>query len=160
VRINEVLAAPGTDWNGDGAVNGGDEWIELYNAGAQPVDLSGWVLDDAPEGSAPYLIPVGVVIEPGAWTTLFGANTGLVLEDTGDAVRLFRADGVLVDAIAFGVLSTDTSYSLGPVGWGTDRPPSPGAANEPVTETLEMQAPALRIFPVEKKGRGWRLTPK
>jgi hypothetical protein len=161
VRINEVLAVPAdVDWNEDGTVDDGDEWVELHNTGTLTVELSGWLLDDAPEGSAPYLIPAGVVIEPGGWVTLFGADTGLVLEDAGDMVRLFDADGGLVDAVTFGALPAGASYSRGPEGWSTERPPSPGAANEPVMEALELEAPIFRIFPVEKKGRGWRLRPK
>ena len=40
VRINEILPNPlGTDT--------GTEWVEIYNAGPGPVDLTGWAIDDA-----------------------------------------------------------------------------------------------------------------
>ena len=33
VDLNEILPRPGSDWNGDGAVNNGDEFIEVENLG-------------------------------------------------------------------------------------------------------------------------------
>ncbi len=39
-----------------------EEWVELYNRGNLPVDLSGWSFDDAME----YVFPAGTVMAPGA----------------------------------------------------------------------------------------------
>jgi len=33
VVINEILPRPGSDWNGDGQINNGDEFIEVENLG-------------------------------------------------------------------------------------------------------------------------------
>src|SRR5438552_14523949 len=46
--INEILAAPGRDWNGDGVISSrDDEWVEIYNAGDAPVTLDGYRIADA-----------------------------------------------------------------------------------------------------------------
>ncbi len=96
VRINEFLPHPRYDWNGDGQANNGDEFIELINLGPQPVSLTGWKLDDGPQGSPPYILPE-TVLPPGKRLVLFATQTGISLSDQGDMVRLFTPFGFLVD---------------------------------------------------------------
>jgi hypothetical protein len=128
VRINEVLPVPAQD----GIIDELDEWIELYNPGLVAVDLSGWFLDDGEGGSGAYRIPDGAMLQPGAFLIFHGRTTGLALDDTGDAVRLLDPDGVVVDAVVFGQLAANASYSRDDVGmWYDDWPPSPGAPNQP-----------------------------
>jgi hypothetical protein len=128
VRLNEILPVPAQD----GIVDEMDEWIELYNAGLVAVDLSGWLLDDDEGGSDPYPIPEGTAILPGAFTLFYGQTTGLTLDDSGDAVRLLDPDGAVVDAVAFGELAPNASYSRDDVGtWHAHWPPSPGLPNQP-----------------------------
>jgi hypothetical protein len=130
VRINEVLPVPAQD----GVIDELDEWMELHNAGLVAVDLSGWLLDDAEGGSDAYRIPDGTMLQPGGFLILHGRTTGLALDDTGDAVRLLDPDGVVVDAVVFGQLAPNASYSRDDVGmWHDDWPPSPGAPNQPPT---------------------------
>jgi hypothetical protein len=39
IRLNEILADPGTDWNGDGTVDSKlDEWVEIVNTSVSQVD--------------------------------------------------------------------------------------------------------------------------
>jgi len=46
--LSEILAGPARDWNGDGAFDARkDEWAEIWNSGAGPVDLSPYRLADA-----------------------------------------------------------------------------------------------------------------
>jgi len=41
LRLSEILAGPARDWDGDGVFDARrDEWLELGNYGAAPVDLS------------------------------------------------------------------------------------------------------------------------
>ena len=48
IRLNEILADPGIDWNGDGNVDSKlDEWVEIVNTGASQVDLSKFRISDA-----------------------------------------------------------------------------------------------------------------
>jgi hypothetical protein len=52
---------------------------------------------------------------------------------------LLDPDGVVVDAVAFGQLAANASYSRDELGtWHSDWPPSPGAANQPPAPGSEM----------------------
>ncbi len=140
VRLNELLPAPRqVDWDGDGAATAEDEWIELYNLGTMPVDLGGWVLDDAPEGgSAPYVIPAGTWLAPGGLVVFFRSQTGLALNNNADEVRLLAPDGSLRDRFAYEHARPDAAFArvIDGVGEWTDAyPPSPGRPNRPPTPT-------------------------
>ena len=101
IVINEVLAGPVSDWNGDGTVDfKNDEWIEILNNGSDPLDLTGYFLRDI-LGEEPHLGLSGV-LDPGetavfygsdavAWQQEMGLTTsGLSLNNSGDLVQLLR----------------------------------------------------------------------
>lgn len=60
-----------------------EEWLELYNRGTEPVDLGGWVIEDA----VSYRIPDGTLLQPDAY---------LVVARDADAVR---ADWPSIDVV-------------------------------------------------------------
>ncbi len=137
VALNEVLPAPrDVDWDGDGTADAKkDEWVELHNLGAEPVDLEGWILDDMPDGGTPpYAIPAGTSLPGGGFLVLFGSATGVGLNNAGDSVRLLRADGSVADSFTYPSLSGfyDRSFGRDPDGsggWTDAHPPSPGEPN-------------------------------
>jgi hypothetical protein len=131
VYLNEVLPAPnGTDWDQDGTGNELDEWVELHNAGTTTVDLGGWLLDDAESDSSPYALPAGTILEPGAFLVLYRQETGIVLDDGGDTVRLLDPSGQVADAVTFGEVGAGASYNRSDSGdWYIALLPSPGAPN-------------------------------
>jgi hypothetical protein len=101
ILINEVLADPSSDWDGDGAIDfKGDEWIEILNNSTDPVNLSDYFLRDG-LGDDPHLQLSGV-LDPGgtavfygseavAWQTDMGMTTsGFSLNNGGDLVQLVR----------------------------------------------------------------------
>ncbi|MFZ1406225.1 MAG: lamin tail domain-containing protein, partial [Anaerolineae bacterium] len=141
ISLNEVLPAPfAIDWNGDGTADQNDEWIELYNAGASPVNLEGWQLDDlANGGTAPYTIPAGRLLGPGEFAIFFRSETGVALNNTGsEQVRLLAPGGIQVEDYWFANPDVDWSYSKvvdGGTVWTDAYPPSPGASNQPPTST-------------------------
>lgn len=99
VVINEVAWAGSND-------NSSDEWIELYNTTSQPIDLSGWYIED--DGASAYLINSGVVAPHGffliednedAVNVTADAVIGLSLANTGDSLTLNDAAGVEIDAV-------------------------------------------------------------
>lgn len=48
IVINEFLASPARDWNGDGTLSSrDDEWVEIYNPTSLPVVLDGYRVADA-----------------------------------------------------------------------------------------------------------------
>ena len=72
VKLNEVRFASGG--------NATDQFIELYNAGPSPVDMSGWRLINTRTWSAPVtlaIIPAGTTIAPRSHYLLGLANSGL-----------------------------------------------------------------------------------
>ena len=153
LRLNEVLPAPSEiDWNGDGAANTNDEWIEVYNRGSAAIDLGGWLLDDiAAGGSAPYVIPAGTLLHPGGFLVLFRDRTGVALNNDGDTVRLLGPDAAEVDTFAYAKTKSDGSFSRSTDGdgaWTDTYPPSPGQANIAPTPTPTPTAtPTSTPFP-------------
>ena len=153
LRLNEVLPAPAEiDWNGDGAANTNDEWIEVYNRGSAAIDLGGWLLDDiAAGGSAPYVIPAGTLLQPGGFLVLFRDRTGVTLNNDGDTVRLLGPDAAEVDTFTYAKAKNDRSYSRSTDGdgaWTETYPPSPGRANIAPTPTPTPTAtPTSTPFP-------------
>nr|WP_255653211.1 lamin tail domain-containing protein [Corallococcus sp. AS-1-12] len=109
VIINELLA-------NEPALPGGTahEFVELYNAGTAPVDLSGWTLWDALNPQ--HVFAAGTVLHPGRPLVIFGGTAGfpagtpdtlaassgtLALNNTSDAVQLKRPDGGVVDRVEY-----------------------------------------------------------
>jgi len=133
--INEFVPRPGTDWNNDGVVNTGDEYIELLNHGVINVVLSGYRLDDeANIGSNPYALP-NITLKPGERIVFYGSQTGLLLSDGGDGVRLLKSNGQLVDAYNYSVVEfPDQSFCRLPDNgglddWNENCYPTPGLRN-------------------------------
>lgn len=114
VALNEMLADPARDWDGDLEVNAAnDEWVEIVNTGAVPADLSELRLGD-PDRVWAYgftgSLPVGgkVVVYGStskAWQTANGLSAfGLRLSNTGDTVVLWQlaaADTTILDQFTF-----------------------------------------------------------
>ena len=143
--INEFMA------NNDAAVPGPDgdypDWIELYNGGTEPVDLSGMYLTDNLANPDKWQFPAGTVIEPKGFLVIWADNTpsprplhaSFGLNASGEAVGLFASDGeTLIDSITFGAQDDDVSFGRLPDGSSSWNylTPTPGAANrlyEPVT---------------------------
>ncbi len=64
VRLNEIMASNAStiaDEDGDF-----EDWIELYNAGSEPVDLSGWGLSDNYDNPFKWSFPQDTTIGAGA----------------------------------------------------------------------------------------------
>jgi hypothetical protein len=116
VLVNEILADPGFDWDGDGTVSSrDDEWVEIVNAGSSPVILDDYRLSDGGTsrqlrfGFSGTLLPGGIKVVFGAtsvaWESANGVSAvGLSLNNAGDDVRLWRivaADTVLVDSYSY-----------------------------------------------------------
>jgi lamin tail-like protein len=126
LRVSEFLAGPARDWDGDGAFDSrGDEWVELQNSGAVPLDLAGYRIADidstiriALSGSLP---PAGMIVVTGSqaveWQRAVGRTvSGLSLNNAGDTVRLFQIvglDTVEVDAHHYGSIEGAADRSTG-----------------------------------------------
>lgn len=138
VFINEFLPVPYQDWNHDKILDAGDEWLELYNASNHAVDLSGWKLDDAKDGSSPYKFPDGTQLDAHSFMLLFARDTSVGLNNDGDMVRLLYPDNTVADKFEYEPIETNKSYARRPDGgerWVTYCIPTPGAPNCAINTT-------------------------
>jgi hypothetical protein len=158
LTINEFLPRPGSDWNGDGKVNVEDEFIEIINIGTQPVNLEGWKLDDDEGGSNPFFLPK-IILLRGEVVVFYGSETGLILNDIGDKVRLMRPNSQIMDFYTYPtVTEPDKSWCRLPDGtgaWKSGCQPSPdrnnigpgGEGEPPLPELLpEVETPPEESF--------------
>lgn len=100
--INELMPNP----------SAGPEWIEIYNEGDQPIDLSGWSLDDAGAiGSKPYFFDNGTILESGEYLVINQDQSSIALNNTGDDVNLIDPFDRVVNMVSFGQTTVDSSYS-------------------------------------------------
>ncbi|HHY86396.1 MAG TPA: hypothetical protein GYA07_12825 [Verrucomicrobia bacterium] len=121
------------------------DWFELYNAGADPVDLSGFTLTDNLGNPNKWTIPDGVIIQPGEFLLVWADNepdqngqgphlhADFALSLGGEAIGLFAPNGLPVATVTFGPQTSDVSEGVWPDG-GINRyfmtTPTPGAPNQ------------------------------
>lgn len=149
IVINEFLPHARADYNGDGVIDSGDEFIEIINLGGAAVNLNNYRLDDQQGDSSPYTI-TGVTLQPGMRVAFFASQTGILLSNGGDSVRLFKPNGQIADAFTYVVLKElDRAWCRYPDGkfipagqsnWTFGCLPSPGRPNERAsTERIGME---------------------
>jgi hypothetical protein len=122
VSINEWMAGNGSTLP-DPADGNFEDWIELYNPDPDAVDLSGYFLSDVltNDTSLMYEFPEGTTIPANGfllvWADEEGSQNGPGIEPhanfklalDGEAIGLYGAGGVLIDAITFGQQTNDIS---------------------------------------------------
>jgi hypothetical protein len=163
IGINEFVPRPGHDWNNDGVINTDDEYIELINHGVIDVNLSGYSLDDEVNiGSSPFSLP-SITLRPGERRVFYGSETGLLLSDGGDGVRLLKPNGQLGDAYNYSVVRfPDQSYCRLPDNgglddWNQNCFPTPGlqnsqsasSVNPPTSGDAEHLCPVADTLPID-----------
>lgn len=131
--LNEFMPYPRTDWNKDGKVDSGDEYVEIMNVGKEAVNMFDWDLDDQ-EGDSNRYNMKALLLQPGAKTVLFGADTKILLGNSLDSVRLFNTSSVLVDAFSYTrTADPDIAWCRLPDGeqtWVYNCAPTPGEQNQ------------------------------
>ena len=138
VIISEVLVSAssldynGTDWNGDGVVGSeSDQFIELWNRGTQPVDVSNWILDDITDGgSGPCRLAWNTTIEANGYIVIFRSSSRIELDYwDAETVTISDASGIVIDTLSYPAEDSwwDTSYVKNTEGVITKiAPPTPG----------------------------------
>ncbi len=137
ILINEFLTATDTT----DANNTPLEWIEVYNAGPDTIDLNGYTLTDDPLAPAKWHLP-SIILSPGTylliWATgydLLGPteyHTNFRLRKAGEYLALNRPDGSPADSITYPPQRRDISYGRQPDGnreWGYFPDPTPKSSN-------------------------------
>jgi hypothetical protein len=158
VFINEWLAG-NANTLADPADGNYDDWFELFNAGPNNVDLSGYSLTDDLTNPAKWLLPSGTII--GAkqfllvWADEDTAQNGLGSPDlhanfrlslAGETIGLYAPNGAIVDQVTFGTQTNNVSQGRWPDGSAGQyvfmTNPTPRSANR------GGDSPAIRILGV------------
>ena len=98
------------------------DWIELYNKGNSPVDLSGYHLTDNLKKTTKWEIPAGTQLAANGYlifwadTTNSGFHTNFALSASGEQIGLSDKSGVLIDSVEYGVQDNALSnYGAGAI---------------------------------------------
>jgi len=126
--VNEIMADPASDWDGDGDYDyKDDEWVELYNSGPGHVDLHEYGLSDDEEFWT-YGFEEGDVLAVGEAIVIYGSESvvwqqahgyssyGFRMSNDGDVVILWQftdTDTLLVDTHTFNTYEADDDRSTG-----------------------------------------------
>jgi hypothetical protein len=139
--INEFLALNNTGIHDEAGQH--EDWLELYNAGTTPIDLSGLYLADSFESADKWPIPSGYTLAPGGYLLIWcdedpqdgPLHASFKLSGGGEEIVLFADDAhanMPIDWITFGPQTPDVSYGRRPDGaamWTTFTTPTPGGSN-------------------------------
>jgi len=136
VIINEFLPSPfGKDEE--------EEWVELYNDSDQITDISEWQLDDAENGSRPFVFPKNTLIAPKSYLVFSRKTTGIALNNEKDKVRLILSTGTVLQEVSYEKAQEGKSSARTPEGF-TWSIPTPGLANIISYNNLSNRAQTLQ----------------
>jgi hypothetical protein len=121
-----------------------DDWIEIYNAGSEAINLSGYYMSDDPDNPLQWGFP-DTAISAGGFLLIWadgdtgdeGLHANFKLSKGGEFIGLYKlseSDTVVIDTIAFDAQTTDVSYGRYPDGgslWQSFAVPTPGSLNAP-----------------------------
>jgi hypothetical protein len=134
VFINEWMADNTTLDDPDEPGLNFEDWIELYNPGPTPVDLSNFYMTDLLTTPTLWRIPNGTIIPAGGFLLVWAdgepsqnnisnhmdLHADFNLRAAGETIALFAADGsTLIDAVVFGQQTNNISRGRWPDGAGT-----------------------------------------
>lgn len=138
VVINELMSANITTiFDEDGNYS---DWIEIFNASQDTLDLSGYGLSDDSTNVFKWIIP-DIAILPQEYLLIFASDKNRIgdnlhsnfkLSSEGGVVVLTTKQGITVDRIHFGPLGQDVSYGRKPDGsnsWYLFQSATPGTSN-------------------------------
>ncbi len=151
IVINEILAS-----NQSGITDEDEDtsdWIELYNAGTETIDLLGYgITDDSTEWNK-WIFP-SVIMKPNTYFLIWASgkdrkdsmvlHTNFRLSAAGEYLGLFTPGNTKMDDFTYGSQTADVSYGRFPDGNDTFlffQYPTPAAANEE-TVNLSVSMPS------------------
>ena len=156
--INELMAdneSYVSDLEGDY-----DDWIELYNNGSNPIDLSGYFLSDDLSNIDKWSFPEGTMIDADQYliiwadedqetTDLSSLHANFKLSSNGESVTLSNPDEEIVDQIIFGPQEEDLSLARVPNGTGSFQKQDPtfNANNDGSSQVSEIKNELFTIYP-------------
>jgi hypothetical protein len=127
-----------------------DEFIELYNPTADPVDLQGYTLRTGSNFHDYYVLP-GSTIAAGAYQVVYASQTKLTMPNTGGAVELLDPSGTTVDQTpSYEAAPDGQSWAYFDSGWAWTLQLTPGqpnvlAALAPLPATAKVTKPKTTV---------------
>jgi len=126
VKINEFLA----DNQGDvkNEYNMYEDWIELYNSSASPIEVGGIFLTDNFSSPFKFQIPQNTIIQPNGFLIIWAdenpstttyVHSNFKLAAGGEQLMLSNSSGTVLDSISYGAQQTDKSMARCPDGTGS-----------------------------------------
>jgi hypothetical protein len=137
VVINELMAS-NTGVMVDPDYDETSDWIELFNAGNQAVNLKGYALTDNPDEPSKWILQTDAIIQAGEFLIIWadgmghGLHAAFKLSADGESLALYSPAQQLIDSLVFGPQDPNISYGRTPDGgvqWGFFTSPTPGKAN-------------------------------
>ena len=136
VLVNELMADNASAVQDEDGAH--PDWIELYNAGTEAVDLAGYALSDdwTEKDLAPF--HQGTTIEPSGYLLLWADDSDepghlpFKLDEDGEGVGLFAPDGTPLDWVTYPAQAQDFAWTRIPDGvanWQRVPHGTPGASN-------------------------------
>jgi hypothetical protein len=161
--VNEIMASNTTALPDPDRPTEFPDWIELYNAGSQPLSLDGMFLSDDPTEPTKFPIPLGLPpVAAGGYVLFYadsaaqelgGYHTNFSLSNTGEPVGLYTAGGnAVISEYAFAPMTADISVGRYPDGsdnWQQSICDTPGAANTPCQLDQSLYLPLITLTVVE-----------
>ncbi len=156
-----------------GPYGAASDWVELYNAGSERVDLSGYTLSDNPKYPQQYALPQ-TVLEPGEYCVVYLTNdpdrarsgygvAPMPLSGSGDQLYLAQG-GQILDFVILPELKEDQAYGRisGDAAFSYLAEPTPEKKNseaaavssDPVAVTLPGIYEGVEYLDVELSGPG------
>lgn len=117
------------------------DWIELYNAGPETVNLSGYYLTDNLNNPDKWLIDIAVNVPSGGFVIIWadgrniqssGLHANFKLSQEGEEIGLYSPELELLDSIRYTLQAVDISQgriSDGNSEWVYFKEPTPGSSN-------------------------------
>lgn len=126
--LNEIMPNPvGDDEN---------EYLELYNASDEEVDLKNWVLKDLTGDRiiGPEASPSSTLISAKGFLVIYRKDGSVSLNNGGDTIQLLNPNDEIVDEVSYPEIDEGWVYQRYPDGnssWSESNEPTAGAANKP-----------------------------
>ena len=107
---------------------GEEEYFELYNPYKDPIDLTGWILDDNPNGSSKPITLSGIVVMPSEYKAFY---TKISLNNEGEDLSISYPNGEIAIATSYPKLKKGNSYVFDKNNnkWKTSYISTPGKRN-------------------------------
>lgn len=156
VVINEFVAANGNGVRDEFGER--DDWVEFYNNGTQPKDMSRWYLSDNLNNKTKWRFPNGLVLPAGGYLIVWADDSvaqgnlhaSFKLSSAGEDLVLSDSLENVMDQLTFGPQRQDTAWARIPNGTGSFqfRLPTFSANNDMPTSVVEKAKPAgLLLYP-------------